>query len=290
MPGAVCRPVRYDSACHAYNLCLPIPFQINLMKNQDDKICPETGGQHTERLQVLLSRAGVASRRHAADLIRDGRVTLDGMVTREPGLRVNPETAIIHIDGEHLEIDPAPDYRTIMLYKPRGLICSLAFNQGATVYECLAGVRERLLPVGRLDKNSEGLLLLTNDGDLIHELTHPRFGHSKEYVVTVSGEVQRGVLERLRYAMRLGDGTVLRAPLAVELLESDSQGSWRPLYRLRIVLGEGRNRQVRRMCEAVGLRVRRLIRVAIDDLYLPGTMQPGDWRDLTPEDFELLGL
>ena len=243
--------------------------------------------QHTERLQVLLSRSGLVSRRHAADWIRAGRVCVDGAPVSEPGLRVHPETARIQVDGNPLDVRNPQRRRTILLNKPRGLICSAEAEQGPTVYECLGTVPERIVPVGRLDKDTAGLLLLSNDGGLIHELTHPRFGHRKEYLVTVRGDLDGPRLAALRAAMTLEDGTAYRAPLEAELVDSEP-GRDPPRHRLRIILGEGRNRQVRRMCEAVGLHVERLIRLALDGLRLPRDLKPGAWRDLTPDEMRLL--
>ncbi len=234
------------------------------------------------RLQVLLASLGVASRRHAALMIRDGRVEVDGEVVREPGRRVPIRGARVCVDGHRLSARDEPRRRTVMLNKPRGLICSADDEQGPTVFECLWDIPERLAPVGRLDRNSEGLLLLSNDGALVHALTHPRYGHRKEYLVSVKGDVDRRTLTLLRGPMRLDDGILLR-PVEVEWVDCQ-RGRFPPRHRLLMRLGEGRNRQIRRMCEAVGLRVERLIRLAIDGLRLPHDLGPGEWRDLRPDE------
>ncbi len=247
---------------------------------------PQTHEEDTLRLQVLLAHFGVASRRHAADLIRAGRVLVDGAAATEPGMRVSPDTSRILVDGQPLKTGQPPRLRTILLNKPRGLICSADKEQGPTVFECTPTIPERLVPVGRLDKDTEGLLLLSNDGALVHELTHPRFGHRKEYLVTVRGALDGEGLARLRGPMTLEDGTAIRA-VEVDLIDSEPDRD-PPRHRLRMILGEGRNRQVRRMCESVGLHVERLIRLAINGLRLPRDLKPGIWRELTEAESRLL--
>lgn len=243
--------------------------------------------ENTVRLQVLLAHFGIASRRHAADLVRSGRVSVDGETVLEPGLRVAPN-ADVRVDDQALSGVPRPRLRTILLNKPRGLICSADEGQGPTIYECLRDIRERLVPVGRLDKDSEGLLLLSNDGALVNTLTHPRYGHRKEYLVTIRGALNGDTLARLRSPMTLEDGTALRA-VEVDLVDSEPDRD-PPRHRLLMVLGEGRNRQIRRMCDTVGLHVERLIRLAIDGLRLPRDLKAGEWRDLTPGERTDLGV
>ena len=240
----------------------------------------------TVRLQVALAHAGVCSRRHAADWIASGRVEVDGETVREPGFRV-PVGAEVRVDGRAIEAGGHEPLRTILLNKPRGLICSADDAEGPTVFECLRGVRERLVPVGRLDKDSEGLLLLSNDGELVNRLTHPRYGHVKEYLVTVRGELDERAFRELRSPMTLEDDGTQLAPVRVEY-EGYDGSRIPPRHRLRMWLGEGRNRQIRRMCEQVGLRVTSLVRLAVNDLRLPRDLPPGAWRDLTPRDYALL--
>ncbi len=240
----------------------------------------------TLRLQVVLSHSGVCSRRHAVDWIESGRVQVNGETVREPGFRV-PVGATVAVDGHPLAAGGHEPLRTILLNKPRGLICSADDAEGPTVFECLRGVRERLVPVGRLDKESEGLLLLSNDGDLVNRLTHPRYGHVKEYLVTVRGEMDERAFRELSSPMTLEDDGTRLAPVRVEY-EGYDGSRFPPRHRLRMWLGEGRNRQIRRMCEQVGLRVSSLVRLAINGLRLPRDLAPGAWRDLTPRDFSLL--
>lgn len=224
------------------------------------------------RLQLLLATAGVASRRHAAAMIRAGCVRVNGKVVLTPGWRVDPAGARVTVKGVPL---PAAQTRrrTVMLHKPAGVICSADAAQGRTVCDLVAELPERLVPVGRLDKESSGLLLLSNDGDLIARLTHPRFGHGKLYEVVVEGDCGDETLARLRAPMVI-DGYRLQ-PVEVRRLHCRRGRAW-----LRFELREGRNRQIRKMCAQVGLRVRSLARVGIDNLRL-GNLPPGAWRDLS---------
>lgn len=232
------------------------------------------------RIVVLLARAGIASRRKAADLIKAGRVRVDGVVVREAGAKADPARQRITFNNRPL---PAPEQlRTIMMNKPVGLLCSASNSQGHTVVDLVNHLPERLLPVGRLDRDSGGLLLLSNDGDLIHRLTHARFGHSKLYHVEVSGRCNSAALAKLRAPMEI-DGYTIR-PVAVGVLRKHEGKTW-----LSFELKEGRNRQIRNMCEQAGLRVVSLTRMAIDEIKLPESLAPGEWRDLTATELKALG-
>jgi 23S rRNA pseudouridine2605 synthase len=231
----------------------------------------------TIRLQKALADRGVASRRGAADLIRRGRVTVDGIVTREPGLRVDPGRQTVAVDGITLSQAPEP-HRTILLHKPRGLICSRSDVDGRTVYGLLPDELHSLVPAGRLDRNSEGLLVMSNDGDLVARLTHPRFGHGKTYRVTVSGTVDAATLARLQEPFMV-DGHRTRPARVVVLKPAEAAGR----LILEFTLREGRKRQVREMCAGVGLRVHRLVRTGEAGLTLRG-LAPGEWRELTREE------
>lgn len=234
-----------------------------------------------ERLQNVLSRAGVASRRHAAEIIAAGRVTVDGIVVREPGARVDPEKAKVTVDGRLLAAAEAP--RTIMLYKPVGVLSSMEDPFGGkTVADLVRGqVQERLVPVGRLDKDSEGLLLMSNDGDLVLKLTHPRYEHEKTYVVDVAGRWSDDKLRVLRSRVKMPDGYEIR-PVPVKVLETRPDNTARLEFRLH----EGRKRQIRYMCSAAHLVVLRLKRVAVGSLPLDPKLAPGEWRDLTKEELD----
>lgn len=229
-----------------------------------------------ERLQNILARAGVASRRASAEIIEAGRVTVDGIVIREPGARFNPEAIIVAVDGE--KITAAEKKRTIMLYKPVGVLSSTSDPFGGkTVSDVIKGsIKERLVPVGRLDKDSEGLLLMSNDGDLTNRLTHPRFGHNKTYIVKAAGRWSDDKLDILRGSVKMPDGYMTR-PVPVSVVGE----TFNNVTTLKFILKEGRKRQIRYMCSAAHLVVLSLKRVAIGSLTLPMDLQPGEFRDLT---------
>ena len=232
-----------------------------------------------ERLQNVLSHAGVASRRRAAEMIEAGRVTVDGIVVSRPCERVDPAAARICVDGAPLAAGEAK--RTIMLYKPAGVLSSTSDPFGGrTVADLVRGqVAERLVPVGRLDRDSEGLLLMSNDGDLTLRLTHPRFAHEKTYVVKVAGRWSEEKLRILRGPVKMPDGYVTR-PAPVTVLRRQADNTALLEFRLR----EGRKRQIRYMCSAAHLVVLSLVRVAIGGLRLPPDLRPGEWRDLSAEE------
>ncbi len=231
-----------------------------------------------ERLQNVLSHRGVASRRHAAEIIAEGRVTVDGRVVTEPGARVDPASVRITVDGSPLGVAEEKT-RTIMMYKPAGVLSTLSDPFGGrTVADLLRGkVRERLVPVGRLDKDSEGLLLLSNDGDLVNRLTHPRFEHEKTYIVRAAGRWSDDKLRVLRGSVEMPDGYMTR-PVPVEVLRIGDDN----VHVLRFRLREGRKRQIRYMCSAAHLVVLSLKRVSVGALRLPDELEPGQWRDLSP--------
>lgn len=216
-----------------------------------------------ERLQKIMAAAGVASRRVSEELIADGRVTVNGVVA-SLGDKADPAVDRIAVDGVITTVDPTRI--TYVLNKPVGIISTASDTHDRPTVVDLVDVDTRLYPVGRLDADSEGLILLTNDGSLTQRLTHPAFGVDKEYLVRVDGEVSRGSLRRLRDGIELSDGVT--APAKVSQL---SPGL------LRFVLHEGRNRQIRRMCDAVGHPVLRLVRTRIGTLTDPA-LGPGEWR------------
>jgi len=232
-----------------------------------------------ERLNKYLSQAGVASRRQADGLIAAGRVTVNGSLVTVAGARVDETADRVEVDGQR--VSPVSGHLYVMLHKPRGYVSTVYDPHAARSALDLVKVRQRLYPVGRLDKDSEGLLLLTDDGELTQRLTHPRYEHEKEYRLLVAGTPTEANLQRLRQGVDLEDGPTAPAGVAVE---GAAEGStW-----LRFTLHEGRKRQLRRMCEAIGLPVHRLIRVRIGTLRL-GDLAPGKWRFLTEaEKAELL--
>ena len=223
-----------------------------------------TGGG--ERLQKVLARVGFGSRRACEELIAAGRVTVDGEVATL-GRRVDPATARVEVDGALVPVAPGLVY--YLLNKPAGVITTADDPQGRPTVLGLVPAEPRVFPVGRLDLDTEGLLLLTNDGALAQVLTHPSHGVAKEYVAEVEGGTPRpGALRALRRGVELDDG--MTAPAEVGVLAPGV---------LRLVIHEGRNRQVRRMCAAVGHPVRRLVRTRIGPLR-DTTLAPGRWRAL----------
>lgn len=218
-----------------------------------------------QRVQKALAAAGVASRRVCEEMIEDGRILVNGVVATL-GDKVDPAVDELRVDGAVVSIDSSR--RTVLLNKPIGVISTAEDTHGRPTVVELVGADERLYPVGRLDADSEGLLLLTNDGGLTQRLTHPSFGVEKEYLVSVEGTVRPGELRTLRQGVELDDGVT--SPAKVSQL---SPGL------LKIVIHEGRNRQIRRMCEAVGHPVTRLVRTRIGPLS-DSSLQPGHWRDL----------
>jgi len=225
-----------------------------------------------ERLQKVLARAGFGSRRGCEELIRDGRVSVNGR-TAELGSSADAERDDIRVDGARLAAPVEPVY--VLLHKPVGVLSAARPQGDRPTAVGLVDLPERLFPVGRLDLDSEGLLLLTNDGEMAQRLTHPRYGHEREYRVLFDRTPQALQLESWRKGIVLPDGA--RAlPARVWVEREADQGAW-----VRVVMREGRKRQIRETARLLGLRVRRLIRVRMDGIVL-GTMRPGEWRKLTP--------
>lgn len=219
-----------------------------------------------ERLQKVLSRAGFGSRRVCDELIEQGRVSVNGVMAN-PGCRVSIETSKIEVDGVPVSVLDGLVY--YLLNKPVGVISTADDPQGRSTVVDLVPSEPRVHPVGRLDLDTEGLLLLTNDGDLTFRLTHPSFGIEKEYLAQVRGTPTRAALRRLREGVELEDG-----------LTSPAKASLQPPNLLTITIHEGRNRQVRRMCESVGYPVERLVRTRIGPIT-DRRLAPGSWRKLT---------
>ena len=229
-----------------------------------------------QRLQKIMAKAGFGSRRANEEIIRQGRVRVNGVVARL-GHKADPQTDAITVDGEPIEFEK-PIY--VMLNKPKGVLSSTEDDEERTTVLDLVGVEGHIYPVGRLDKPSEGLILLTNDGKLAHRLTHPRYEHEKVYDVTVEGHIADEALRRWRGGLRLGDK--MTAPAGVEVVERGPDHS-----RLRITLREGRKRQIRRVAALFGHPVRRLFREAIGPLHI-GDLPAGQWRHLTEEEIQSL--
>jgi 23S rRNA pseudouridine2605 synthase len=234
------------------------------------------------RLQKVLAQAGIASRRACEVLISEGRVEVNSEVVLEQGRRVDPERDVIRVDGAR--IPPPRRHRYLALNKPRGVVATMDDPEGRRTIADLLDTRqlrnERLFHVGRLDTDSEGLLIMTNDGDLAQRLAHPSFEVPKSYIAEVAGVVSEQTLKRLRRGITLEDGPV--KPTSVKIVSSVGDKTL-----LKITLQEGRNRIVRRTMEAVGHPVRRLSRIGIGPVRL-GNLKVGEYRELTRE--ELGGL
>ena len=228
-----------------------------------------------ERLQKYLANAGVASRRHCEELILKGKVAVNGQVVTELGTKVDPVKDQVLVNGKPVSIAKTKVY--ILLYKPGGYVTTVKDPEGRkTVIDLLKGIRERVYPVGRLDYDTEGLLILTNDGELTHALTHPSRQVDKTYLAIVQGVPAEDGLEQLRRGIRLEDG--MTAPAGVRLLKVEQDKAW-----LEITIHEGRNRQVRRMCEQIGYPVLFLKRVRLGFLTLDG-LTVGKYRTLRPRE------
>lgn len=226
-----------------------------------------------ERLQKVLARAGFGSRRVCEGVIVDGRVTINGELA-ELGSRVDIEVDEVRVDD--VLIGVRPDFVYYLLNKPAGVVTTANDPQGRPTVVEMVPTDPRVFPVGRLDRETEGLLLLTNDGPLAHRMTHPSFGVEKEYLARVQGYPSRGTLRKLREGVDLEDGRT--APARVSLRSPDL---------VRIIIHEGRNRQVRRMFSAVGHDVIRLVRTRIGPLRTRG-LRPGEWRNLTVDEVRQL--
>lgn len=229
-----------------------------------------------ERLQKILARAGYGSRRSCETLISDRRVTVNGKVARL-GDKADPHTDEIAVD-----LIPLPGVEKItyiMLNKPRHVLSTVSTPDGRRTVRDLVNTPERVYPVGRLDFESEGLVLMTNDGELANRLAHPRYGHDKEYHVLVNRRPDQEQLETWRRGVVLDDG-YRTAPARVSILESVSKGVW-----LEVILQEGRKRQIREVGSRIGLPVLRIIRTRIGSLKL-GKLKPGEWRYLTPAEIK----
>ena len=231
-----------------------------------------------ERLQKVMAAAGVASRRRAEELIAQGRVTINGEVVREMGVKVDPERDRVEVDGRPL----SPETKVYLaVHKPEGVVTTADDPEGRpTILDLVPAELGRVYPVGRLDMDSRGLVLLTNDGDLAHKLMHPSYEHEKEYRVKVAGQPGQTAFNQFRQGILLEDG--LTAPAEIAVQERLRDATW-----LRVVLHEGRKRQVRRMFDALEHPVRDLLRVRVGPIQL-GNLPAGDWRRLSAREVQAL--
>lgn len=232
------------------------------------------------RLQKILADAGVASRRASEELIAEGRVSVNGIQIRELGSKFDPETAVIEVDGETIRLNKSKTY--ILFHKPAGVISTMSDPEDRpNLGDYFASRNDRLFHVGRLDRESEGLILLTNDGDLAHRATHPSYGLIKKYILEIEGEFNREAIKGLEHGVELEDG--LARALSVSIIrEVSPKHFW-----VEVAIHEGRYHIVRRMFEAIGMVVLRLIRSEFGPLSL-GETKEGRWRNLN--DIEVTNL
>jgi len=237
------------------------------------------GGALLVRLNKYLSMCGVASRRKADQLILEGKVKVNGLVVKELGWKIDPERDVVEVDGK--EVKPSR-HRYIILYKPCCYLTSLGNAQDGkkTIKELIKDIPERVYPAGRLDYNAEGLLILTNDGELANRIMHPRYKLPKVYLVWTSGKVSKETLEAMKRGAKLEDG--FAKPDSVKLIKHLRDASL-----LEIVFHEGRKHIVKRFVSRFGHKVIRLKRVAIGPVRL-GKLKPGEWRDMTKEELKSL--
>lgn len=232
-----------------------------------------------ERIQKIISRSGVASRRHAEEMILQERVTVNGKIVKKLGTKVDPEKDHIKVNGKL--INPRQPKTYILLNKPRGYITSLRDKEGRpVVIDLLKGIRTRVYPVGRLDYDTEGLLLLTNDGDLANAVMHPEREIKKTYYVKIKGTLDDKDFERLKRGIKIEE--YLTAPANVKKLKKTNENSW-----IEMVIHEGRKRQIRKILEKIGHPVLKLKRIKIGFLDLKG-VETGKYRYLTPQEVSRL--
>ena len=236
----------------------------------------------TERLQKLIASAGICSRRKAEDLILRGKVTVNGKVIKELGTKADPYEDEVRVEGKTLVLSKAERYRYFVLNKPAGFITSLKDPEGRPIVMDLMpkGVR-RLLPVGRLDYNTEGILIFTNDGELLHRLTHPKFGITRTYLVRTKGGIPAEKLEKLQTNGIFLDGVKIN-DIKIANIRHTTNATW-----FEIEIGEGRNREVRKIVEALGSEVARLKRIAYGPVS-SGVPPKGRFRELSKEELRII--
>lgn len=233
-----------------------------------------------ERLQKIMAQAGIASRRKCEEIIEAGKVTVNGKVVTELGTKVDPAIQTIEVFGQKL-VKERPV--VFIMNKPRGVICSASDPEGReTVLDIVKNEGLRLYPVGRLDYNTSGALLLTNDGELANALTHPKFGAPKKYMVKFRGAVSDVHLEKWKQGVVLDDGTRTRPVIDISRIEESDGGTW-----VVVIIKEGKNRQIRRMAEATGMQISKLKRVSFAGIDIEG-LPVGKYRKLTPKELDRL--
>lgn len=238
-----------------------------------------------ERLQKFLARSGIASRRKSEELIANGKIKVNGQVVTELGIKINPEIDIVEYNGKQIKEENKKIY--ILLNKPIGYVTTVKDQfKRDTVMELVKGVKERIVPVGRLDMYTSGALLLSNDGDFINKVTHPKHEIEKTYNATIVGKVTKEDVEKLTKGVEIQDDleTYVTKPAKVKILKIDEEKN---LSRIQITIHEGKNREVRRMCEAIGKKVIALHRTQIGNIDVKN-LQLGKWRYLTEKEIQNL--
>jgi 23S rRNA pseudouridine2605 synthase/16S rRNA pseudouridine516 synthase len=231
-----------------------------------------------ERLHRFLARCGISSRRRCEDLIKAGLVKVNGCVVRNLGGKIDPQKDVVEVDGKVLRRERQV---YILLYKPRGYVTTLSDPKaGPSIAELIKGVKERVYPAGRLDKDSEGLLFLTNDGEVAYRISHPRYGFKKHYIVKIKGNLSQSQKQKILDGIVI-DNVLCRA-VRLQLLEKKSD-----IQKLKIVLEGGRKRQIRLMFQACGCKVLELKREAIGPFQL-GSLRPGEYRYLDPAEVGII--
>jgi 23S rRNA pseudouridine2605 synthase len=231
-----------------------------------------------ERLQKYMAHCGIASRRKCEEFILAGKVTVNGIIVTELGTRINSKSDKILVDG--VLIQPEERKLYIALNKPEGYVTTVKDERNRPTVLDLILVEERIYPIGRLDYNTSGLLLLTNDGDVYNKVIHPRKAINKIYIALVRGLITKDKIEKFKIGIDIGD--YITAPASIEILSTDKNNT-----KVRIIIHEGKNRQIRRMCEKIGNPVIELKRVKVGDISL-GNLPSGKWRELTDEEITYL--
>ncbi|MBC8104636.1 MAG: rRNA pseudouridine synthase, partial [Cytophagales bacterium] len=235
--------------------------------------------QGQQRLQKIIAAAGIASRRRAEEIIASGRVTIDDKVVTTPGTLADPEVQRVAVDGRQIDATGTRRYY-VALHKPVGYVSTVSDRHAEKKVTDLVRISgARLVPAGRLDADSEGLILLSNDGDFIYKVTHPSQSLGKLYQATVKGKPSEEAIKTLSRGLAIGDGEVTGPANALLIGRGVERGSWV----VELTLNEGRNRQVRRMMDTVGHPVLKLVRLRIGPVRLSG-LEPGAWRELTPDE------
>ncbi len=241
-----------------------------------------SGDKHLVRLQKYIADCGITSRRKAEELILEGKVKVNGNTITEMGVKIDPTADFVAVNGEMIDVQTV-DHVYLVMHKPRSCVTTVSDPQGRKTVMDLVPIKTRVYPIGRLDYLSEGLLLLTNDGELGHKILHPSFGITKTYEVKVFGRVNEALLKKLRDGVQSSHGFL--KPKSVRILEILPNKTW-----LEFRLTEGKNREIRRICEACGVTIDKLRRVAIGALSIDG-IQPGQWEYITKKDLlECIGI